>query len=159
MEIGQDGLQRFKVPPDRTFIPLSAAMIVIYTIFLFIYFYNNDAIIFFMYTVPLSVVFISLFIFYIFYYSRPVAMSINNEGVVLDLPFKRQRTVKWERINLITVSEGNPDTVIGRMKHDGSITEYHKAPITLTYELAMIVKDEYWKRFGDQVYKMWNHRN
>ena len=89
--------------------------------------------------------------------SRPKAISFNGEGITLYLPSGKQKTVRWDRLTNIHADEGDHSTLKGRIIRSGSIRENKNPPIDLSYELAMVVKDEYWNRFGDSVYKIFSH--
>jgi len=89
---------------------------------------------------------------------RPKSITITDDGIILNLSLNRHRTVKWNEIVEIYTIEGSPLTVIGRMRRAGGIVQKSMAPIDLTYELALKVKDEYYMKNGDCVYSIWRNR-
>jgi hypothetical protein len=89
---------------------------------------------------------------------RPRSLTFVEEGVVLELPLGRRRTIRWGNITQIYAVKGNLNSLLGRIQRTGGIDEINKAPWELTYELAFRVKDEYEGRFGDRVHKVWKHR-
>lgn len=80
---------------------------------------------------------------------RPKSIGFSDDGVVLFLPFGRRRTLQWHRITRVYVHDGDPNTMMGRIKRTGGIRECNKVtPIGLTYKLAMTVREEHFRRFG-----------
>jgi hypothetical protein len=87
---------------------------------------------------------------------QPKSIDFSGQGIELFLSIGRRRTIKWNRIAAIYAWEGDPQTALGRFVRKGAIKETGKSiPIDLSYELALVVKDQYWKRFGDEVNKVW----
>jgi hypothetical protein len=87
---------------------------------------------------------------------RPAAIDIDDQGIILYLPLRRHRTIRWERI--IRISTLNTATLEQmRFFHGGgAIVEKDRVrPTDLTSELALIIKDEYQKRFGERVTTIW----
>jgi len=89
---------------------------------------------------------------------RPRSISFNDDGLLLELPLGRKRTIIWSNIKEIFAFQGNPGTLFGRIQRSGGVEEVNRAPVDLTYELAFRLRDEYERRFGDQVIKVWKHR-
>ena len=91
---------------------------------------------------------------------HPKFIDFNDEGVVIELPSGRKQIVKWEKITAITASYGDPDTLRGRLNRGGGLSVFNRVGgIALTYELAFVVRDEYFKRYGEQVNKVWRYFN
>ena len=91
---------------------------------------------------------------------HPKSIDFNDEGVILELPMGRKQIVKWEKITEIYASFGDLNTLYGRMNRVGGLSVHNRVrPVDLTYELAFVVRDEYFKRFGDQVNKVWRYSN
>jgi len=87
---------------------------------------------------------------------QPKSIDFSGQGIELYLTIGRRRTIKWDKISAIYAWEGDTQTSLGRFVRRGAIKEIGKSiPIDLSFELALMVKDEYWKRFGDEVYKVW----
>jgi hypothetical protein len=90
---------------------------------------------------------------------RPKSIGFDDEGIILVLLLNRRRIVKWDGITNIHVVEGNPQKLLGRIIRSSSLrVKGSRAPIDLSYELGMLIKDEYWKRFGDRVYQIWTYQ-
>jgi hypothetical protein len=87
---------------------------------------------------------------------RPGAIDIGDQGIILYLPLGRQRTIKWERIIRISTTKIVASKKEGFFHAGGTIVEKDRVrPTDLTSELALLIKDEYQKRFGDKVTKIW----
>ena len=80
---------------------------------------------------------------------RPRSISYLDEGILLSLPCNRKRIVKWETIVQVYVSDGDTSTLTGRLKRTGGIEEKNRIiPVGLTYELAVLTREEHFRRFG-----------
>jgi hypothetical protein len=91
---------------------------------------------------------------------RPISIDFSDIGVVLELPMHRKQVVRWEKITSIYAIYGNPNTFLGRFSRVGGLDVFNRLrTIDLTYELAFLVRDEYFKRFGLNVNKIWRHTN
>ena len=89
---------------------------------------------------------------------HPKFIDFNDEGVVVELQSGRKQIVKWEKITAISASKGDPDTLWGQLNRGGGLSVFNRVGgITLTYELAFVVRDEYFKRYGEQVNKVWRY--
>jgi hypothetical protein len=57
--------------------------------------------------------------------------------------------LKWGEITRIWANYGDPNTTVGRMRRTGGVLERNRSiPVGLTFELALLVKEEYARRFG-----------
>jgi hypothetical protein len=150
-------MDKYQNPPERWFVILALVVLILFSfgaIYLFMIGTTLGAFLFL-----LLGLLVSFFAIRRPLLQRPKSIGFADEGIILFLPRSKQRTVKWNRITGIHVIEGNPKTFIGRLERASVILEKgSRAPIDLSFELGMLVKDEYWKRFGERVYRIWTYQ-
>ena len=91
---------------------------------------------------------------------HPKSIDFDDEGIVLELPLGRKQLIRWQKVTRIYAHYGDPNTLFGRLNRAGGLEMFNRLrPIDLTYELAFVVRDEYFKRYGEQVNKVWRYSN
>jgi hypothetical protein len=150
-------MEEYQNPPERWSVVLASMLFILFlsgALYLFV----NDSL--------LAAIILLVFGPLIFFAAvrrplllRPKSISFSEEGITLFLPRNKQRIVKWGRLVGIHVIEGNPKTFLGRLERGSVIREKgSRVPIDLSFELGILVKNEYWKRFGDRVYQLWTYQ-
>lgn len=150
-------MKEYQNPPDKWSIALAIALFASFLIaayYLFITMTSLGAIVLF---------FIGTLVFLIALerplFRRPKSIGFDDEGITLFLPRGKRRIVKWDMITNIHVVEGNPRTLLGRIIRSGNVREKgSRTPIDLSFELGMLIRDEYWRRFGERVYLIWTYQ-
>jgi hypothetical protein len=86
---------------------------------------------------------------------HPKAMDFNDDGVILKYPLKRLRVIKWQTISEIIVYKGDTRKWVGSPRHVVLKANDTNTQIDLKYEAAQMIRDEYCKRYGHDLSKIW----
>jgi hypothetical protein len=86
---------------------------------------------------------------------HPKTIDFNDDGVIIEYPIGKNRTVKWGNITKIVAIRVEQKISVGLLKSHGELSEKAGPAVALSYEAVWAVRDEYFKRFGLEVNKVW----